>query len=166
MNRRGLMIAALLLGAAWAAPAAGQTVEETGARHGDWQEACEADPPQGEVCFIFQRLRLDGRVAANLTVGYKPPAFGPVAVVNMPLGAVLLPEGLRFETDQDVDGWAPFRFCDRRGCHVETEIEPKLLDAMQRGLEAWLVVRDLNGRQLRLPFSLRGFTAGLHALRR
>ena len=146
--------------------AGAQAVEETGARHGDWQEACEQDPRKGRICFIFQRLRFEGRVAANLTVGYKPPAFGPVAVINMPLGAVLLPEGVRIETDQDVLGWAPFRFCDRRGCHVETEIEPKLLDAMQKGLDASLLVRDLNGRELRLPFSLRGFTAGLRALRR
>jgi len=91
---------------------------------------------------------------------------GPVTVINMPLGAVLLPDGLRIETDKGVEAWFPFRFCDVRGCHVEAEIEPSLLAAMRAGAEGWLIVRDLNGKPVRLRFSLLGLTSGLEALRR
>lgn len=142
------------------------TAQDTGRIHRDWQEACEPEGAGAEVCFIYQQVRHNGRPAANVTIGYKARSKGPVAVINMPLGAILLPDGLRIETDKGVDGWAPFLFCDARGCHVETELAPDLLQAMQAGAEAWVVVRDLRGQQLRLRFSLLGLTAGLDALRR
>jgi len=142
------------------------TVRGTGRAHRDWQEACEPEARGAVICFIYQQLRHNGRAAANVTIGYKKQSKGPVAVINMPLGAILLPDGLRIETDKGVDGWAPFQFCDVRGCHVETELAPDLLQAMQAGVEAWLVVRDLRGEPLRLRFSLLGLTAGLEALRR
>ncbi|MGZ0187638.1 MAG: invasion associated locus B family protein, partial [Alphaproteobacteria bacterium] len=119
-----------------------------------------------ELCFVYQRLRHQGRPSAILTVGHKPNKQGPVLVVNMPLGAILLPNGLRIQIDNGVEGWTAFQFCDANGCHAETEIEPKLLNAMMAGANAWLVVSDRKRREVRLPFSLRGFTAGLKALRR
>ena len=152
-------------GRAWAQAAAPrELVRETGRVHRDWKEACEVEGPGKEICFIYQQVQLNGRSAANVTVGFKAKAKQPVAVINMPLGAILLPDGLRIETDKGVDGWAPFLFCDQRGCHVETEIAPDLLRAMQSGSAAWLVVRDLRGEALRLEFSLLGFTAGLKSL--
>lgn len=163
---RAFAVVLALAGAAVAAQAVGQDARETGRTHRDWQEACEPAAGGGEVCFIFQRLNLRGRTAANVTIGYKESARGPVAVVNMPLAAVLLPDGLRIETDGGVDGWAPFRFCDPRGCHVEMELEPRLLAALQAGREAWLVIRDLKEQEVRLRFSLLGLTAGLTSLRR
>lgn len=147
-------------------PRAVDTVTGTGRVYRDWQEACEPQGQGAKVCFIYQQVSHNGRPAANVTIGYKARSKGPVAVINMPLGAILLPDGLRIETDKGVDGWAPFLFCDVRGCHVETELAPDLLRAMQAGAEAWLVVRDLRGQQLRLRFSLLGLTAGLDALRR
>lgn len=140
-------------------------VRDTGRIHRDWKEACEAEARGQEVCFIYQQIQHSGRSAANVTVGYKGQSTQPVLVVNMPLGAILLPDGLRIETDKGVDGWAPFLFCDVRGCHVETEIAPDLLSAMQSGASAWLIVRDLRGQALRLKFSLLGFTGGLKSLR-
>lgn len=162
--RTGVMAAAILATTAFAA--AGQEARETGRVHRDWQEACEPGDGGREVCFIFQRLSYRGRTAANVTIGYKSISAGPVAVINMPLGAVLLPDGLRIETDGGVEGWAPFRFCDVRGCHVETELEPKLLAALKAGSQGWLVFRDLKEQEIRLPFSLIGLTAGLQSLSR
>lgn len=149
-----------------AAPGVGQAqqVRETGRVHQDWREGCEPDVGGGELCFIYQRVRRDGRAAANVTIGYKGGRKTPIAVINMPLASALLPDGLRIETDKGVVGWAPFRFCDKRGCHVEMDLDPLLLRSMKAGAKAWLIVRDLKGRQTRLPLSLLGFTAGLEAL--
>lgn len=161
-------ISRLAAAAAVVAPltVAAQAPRDTGATHQDWREACEPVSAGREVCFIYQRLAYQGRTAANVTIGYKPNVAGPVMVVNMPLGAVLLPDGLRIETDRNVDGWAPFRFCDTRGCHVETELEPRLVAALRAGGKAWLAFRDLREEEVRLPFSLLGLTAGLNALAR
>lgn len=159
--------AVVLAALAFAMPAfaQGAGVRETGRAFKDWQEACEP-ASRGEVCFIFQRLRFNGRSAANFTIGYKPGVRSAVAVINMPLGAILLPEGLRIVTDSGVEGWAPFRFCDQRGCHVETELDARLLGALRADVGANLIFRDLRGREIRLPVSLRGLTAGLESLRR
>ena len=155
------LLALAPLGAAHA-----QSVQDTGRGSRDWREGCEAVAGGRQVCFIYQRLQHNARNAANVTVGYKPYASGPVLVVNLPLGVILLPEGLRIDTDRGVDGWMPFRFCDQRGCHAELELEPRLLQAMREGSDAWLVFRDLREQQIRLPVSLRGFTAALGGLRR
>ncbi len=166
MKRAAIAIVAVLLATLAAGDGAAQTVRETGRVHQDWREACENAPGAKDVCFLFQRVKQDGRSAANVTIGYKDGVPGPVFVINLPLGEILLPDGLRIETDRDVDGWAPFRFCDARGCHVEMEIEPELLAALKEGAEAALVVRSLKGEPVRLPFSLLGLTAGLEAVRR
>ena len=148
------------------AAAEAQNVRETGRTFRDWNEACEADDQGREVCFIFQRVSFKGRQVANVTLGYKQGKSGPVAVINMPLGAIHLPDGLRLRTDQGVDGWAPFKFCDKRGCHVELEVEQQVLAAMQAGTNGWLLFYDLRRQPIQLPISLRGLTAGLQSLRR
>ncbi|MEQ9123136.1 MAG: invasion associated locus B family protein [Alphaproteobacteria bacterium] len=160
--RTAFALAALCL-AATAATA--QTVRETDRIHQDWREACESRSG-GELCFIFQRLQHQGRAAANVTIGYKPGVRGPVAVFNLPLGAVALPDGLRLESDKDVDAWAPFLFCSERGCHAELELEQRLLAALRAGAKADVIVRELGGREIRLEMSLLGLTAGLDALKR
>jgi len=46
------------------------------------------------------------------------------------------------------------------------EIEDKLFEAMKNGLKGVLAFRDLNGREIEVSLSLRGFTAGLKAIQR
>lgn len=162
----GLASALLLLDAAAASAAIAQSVRQTGRAFRDWSEACEPAAQGREVCFIYQRVAYKGRAVANVTIGFKGGKANPIAVINMPLGAVRLPDGLRLQTDKGVDGWGAFQFCDKRGCHVEMEIEPKLLNAMRAGADGWLTFYDLRRQRIRLPLSLRGFTAGLQSLRR
>jgi invasion protein IalB len=159
-------IALLLLALITSTPAVSQSVRETKRVFQDWQEGCEGSSDSNEVCFIFQRLSYQDRPAANIMVGFKQPQAKPMAVINLPLGAVLLPDGLRIKIDKGVDGWAPFRFCDKLGCHVEIEIDDKLFLAMKAGLNGVLAFKDLNGREIEVPLSLRGFTAGLTAIKR
>ncbi len=159
----GLMLA-LLVGLSSIAEA--QNVRQTGRAFRDWSEACETGNQGREVCFIFQRVSYKGKQVANITLGFKQGKSGPVAVINMPLGAIHLPDGLRLRTDQGVDGWAAFKFCDKNGCHVELEVEPQVLAAMQAGSDGWLLFYDLRRQAIQLPFSLRGLTSGLQSLRR
>jgi invasion protein IalB len=147
-------------------PSKAQSVRETTRVFQDWREGCEARTDTNEVCFIFQRLSYQDRPAANIMVGFKLGQTVPIAVINLPLGAILLPDGLRIKIDQGIDGWAPFRFCDQLGCHVEMEIEDKLFEAMKNGLKGVLAFRDLNGREIEVSLSLRGFTAGFKAIQR
>jgi len=144
--------------------AAAQTVRETGKTHEDWREACEGQPDGSELCFIYQRLKLNGRTAGNVTIGYKAQIEGPIAVFNLPLGSVSLPEGLRVESDKGVDAWTPYIFCSERGCHAEMELRPRLLAALRAGAVADVVVRELRGPEARLKMSLIGLTAGLQSV--
>lgn len=148
-----------------ASVAAAQGIRQTGRAFQDWSEACETNGQGQEVCFFFQRVSYKGKQVANFTLGRKSGRAGPVAVINMPLGVVHLPDGLRVRTDQGVDGWGAFQFCDKRGCHVELEIEPQLLSAMRAGSNGWLLFYDLRRKPIQLPFSLRGLTAALQSLR-
>lgn len=168
MTRSVQFFAAVSLGliVAISSIAEAQSVRQTGRTFRDWTEACEAGAQGREICFVFQRVSYRGKQVANITLGFKPGKSGPVAVINMPLGAIHLPDGLRVRTDQGIDGWGPFKFCDTKGCHVELDIEPQLLAALKAGTNGWLLFYDLRREPIQLPFSLRGLTAGLQSLRR
>ncbi len=165
---RGMTVAglALMLVLLDGGAASGQSVRETGRINRDWQEACEPVSGGREICFIFQQLLSKGRPAANFSVGFMNGPGAPVAVALLPLGVLLLPEGVRIQTDRGVDGWMAFKSCDLKGCHAEAELSPELLRSMQAGSDAAIVVRTLANEEVRMQLSLRGFTAGLAGLPR
>ena len=156
---------ALLLAAA-ALPAAAQVVQ--GEKTGDWTKGClqasETRPNAAEQCFIYQRLFPPGseQAAATVAVG-RPGGDSPVvASLTVPLG-VNLPAGLTLwvEGDEKAVRRPSLLFCVQAGCEANMRMDEAMLTAFKQHLNAVLSFTMVDGRQVALPISLRGFTSAL-----
>ena len=132
-----------------------------------WQVRCQkpAEAEQ-ENCHIFQNLVLregGGRVL-HIAVGYFGKKRGPVAILTLPLGVSLVP-GVVLGVDQTEPVVFPFRRCDSKGCRARLVLDDKLLAAFKAGNRAQVTFHDGARREITVPVSLQGFTAGFSALR-
>ena len=156
---------AILLALA-AQPAAAQVVQ--GEKSGDWTKGCisaSGDRPNAaEQCFIFQRLFPPGseQAAATVAVGRPGPDKPLLASLTVPLG-VNLPAGITLwiEGDEKAVRRPPLLFCIRAGCEANMRMDEAMLGAFKQHLTGMLSFTMVDGRQVALPISLRGFT---HAL--
>lgn len=156
----------LLILAAAAQPAAAQVVQ--GEKSGDWTKGClqaPADRPNAaEQCFIFQRLFPEGseQAAATVAVGHPAPGRPLLASLTVPLG-VNLPAGMTVwvEGDEKAVRRPPLLFCVRAGCEANMRMDEAMLTAFKQRMTAMLSFTMVDGRQVALPISLRGFTQAL-----
>ena len=134
----------------------------------DWGVSCLKNPqdPQDQFCTI-------GYVAFNketdkpfmkINVGYPPDGQIPRAVIAVPL-VVDLPPGLTLQIDGGESVVLPFEICNPGGCQVHVELKRALLLQMQQGVGGKVVLQIPPERKLTVPFSLKGFTEALAALR-
>lgn len=154
------LIAALAAGPTAAAP-------EQGATFDNWTVGCEAvENEERTQCFIFQNLvlREGGQRVLHVAVGYLPDQDDPIALFTLPLG-ISLPPGASLQ----VDGGDPVRFpierCEPEGCRAGLRLEEEVLDAFKKGTEVKVTFHDATRRPVSVPLSLKGFMAGLRALR-
>ena len=156
----------LLFLAAAALPAAAQVVQ--GEKSGDWTKGClkpRGDRPNApEQCFVFQRLIPEGseQAAATVAVGRPGPGKPLLASLTVPLG-VNLPAGITVwvEGNEKAVRRPPLLFCVNAGCEANMRMDEVMLTAFRQHLTAVLSFTMVDGRQVGLPISLRGFT---HAL--
>ena len=156
----------LLILAAAAQPAAAQVVQ--GETSGDWTKGClqpRKDRPNApEQCFVFQRLFPPGseQAAATVAVGRPGPGKPLLASLTVPLG-VNLPQGITVwvEGDEKAVRRPPLLFCVNAGCEANMRMDDVMMKAFKLHLNAALSFTMVDGRQITLPISLRGFT---HAL--
>ncbi|MCP5152257.1 MAG: invasion associated locus B family protein [Ectothiorhodospiraceae bacterium] len=135
----------------------------------DWVHTCEKIEGFGqEQCYIFQNIALKktGKRLLHFAVGYvgEGDAKRPAAVITLPLG-VLLPPGLALRIDEG----EPIRFvyqqCMPDGCRGVLPLEPATISSLKAGKQARITFYDQTQRELGVPVSLIGFTAGFGALK-
>ena len=156
----------LVLLALAAQPATAQVVQ--GEKSGDWTKGCIGAPrnqPQAaEQCFIFQRLFPPGseQAAATIAVGRPAPDKPLLASLTVPLG-VNLPAGITVwvEGDEKAVRRPPLLFCVKAGCEANMRMDETMLTAFRRHLNGVMSFSMVDGRQVALPISLRGFTNAL-----
>ena len=156
----------LLFLAAAALPAAAQVVQ--GEKSDDWTKGClqarEDRPNAPEQCFIFQRLFPPGaeQAAATVAIGRAGPGKPLLASLTVPLG-VNLPQGITIwvEGDEKAVRRPPLLFCVNAGCEANMRMDEVMMAAFKQRLNAMLSFTMVNGRQVALPISLRGFTRAL-----
>ena len=156
----------LILLAAAAQPAAAEVVR--GETSGDWTKGClkaPGDKPDAaEQCFIFQRLFPAGseQAAATVAIGRPGPDRPLLASLTVPLG-VHLPAGITLwvEGNQKAVRRPPLLFCVQAGCEANMQMDQVMLTAFKQHLTAILSFSMVDGRQVALPVSLRGFTRAL-----
>jgi len=146
-------------GAALAAP-------EDGQKFGDWTARCESDPNNpaaGTRCFVFQSV-IDtekDRPVMMFAVSQEPDTR---AVIVLPLG-IDLRSGIEMTVDEAYAKRHPFMFCIQDGCQSHVKMDESLVGSFKRGIKGSIAFRTLPGGQIvRVPFSLKGFTAALNSL--
>ena len=153
-------------GSAWAKP-------EHGAVYKDWTAACETPPaPEGqtpqEQCYIFQTVSVKEtkKTLLRLAVGHLGKERKPAAIVTVPLG-IFLPPGFAIAIDKAEPTKFPVHFCNgdpAPGCRGILPLSNALIAQMKRGNRGQVIFFDGTRREIGIPISLLGFTAGFDAL--
>ena len=160
----------LILLALWPA-AAGAQAQAPAAdeqRFQDWLLRCETDPADATVkqCFIAQGVAAgeERRRVMMVAVAYPPDRNAPIFTAVLPLG-VDLRSGIEIAIDGGEPKRLPFTICLADGCRAHMPLDAGLLAAFKRGLEGSIAFRrPTEQRGVKVPFSLKGFTAAVGAL--
>jgi invasion protein IalB len=122
----------------------------------DWNVRCVAGslPP----CEMLQTVQdKAGKRLLRLSVVYLPRRDSYIIRLVTPLG-ISIARGVRITASSFSSQAIPFLRCDGAGCYVEGAIETGALDSLERGApQAKVTIASLDGRDIALPFSLRGF---------
>ena len=147
-------------------PGAALAAPEDGQKFGDWTARCESDPnnPAAETrCYVFQSVvdTEKNRPVMMFVVSRQPEVR---AVIVLPLG-IDLRSGIEMTVDENYAQRHPFTICAPDGCQSYVKMDESLIGNFKRGLKGSIAYRTRPGGQVvRVPFSLKGFTAALGSL--
>lgn len=135
-------------------------------RFDDWILRCikPAEQPTAKICHLGQTIsyRDSGQPVLQFAVQLIAEEKAGV-LITLPLG-IRLPRGITIT----IDGKDPFKLqaerCLPHGCQFELLLDEALEARFKAGMKGEVSVYDLRNREIVLPFSLKGFTAGFKAL--
>ncbi len=132
----------------------------------DWASRCVETAEKVKVCFIFQNLLLstNKQRLLNLRVGRFSGDKTLTALFTLPLG-VSLPGGVSLKIDDRKKIRIRYERCDKSGCLAPLTLRDEQVKALQTGLKAQVAFFDIRGREISIPVSLLGFTAGLKSIK-
>lgn len=157
------LTAALLGSVASAASAAGKDGEV----FDDWSVRC-AESPQNVAaggCVIVQSVinNETQKPVMQIAIGFLPESREPAAVITLPLGVRLIP-GVLIQIDESEPAKLPFERCLPEGCKVQFRLAEEKVAAFKAGVGGKIAFQNGAGRNITLPFSLKGFTKALAAI--
>lgn len=143
-----------------ASPAAAQNPH--GKIFGDWRVRCNPATGAPAECQIFQNVVVKdtGQPILQAVVGFLDNVATPVGVFTLPLG-IYLPPGLTLQVDKGQTYEMAIEICGRNGCRVRFSIDDKLLGTFKSGKIAEVAFYGGNRKAIKIPVSLKGFTAAL-----
>jgi len=163
---KAVAVTACCIGVLAAAPAAAQVAE--GQVFGDWVARC-ATPPGAirHLCSIQHRLMLKEppREILNVAVGFFGKDRTPGALFHVPIG-IYLPAGLTLSIPGAQLVRIVYDICTPRVCRAPVSLTPELVAAMKKATGGDVTIQDGRRKPVKLPLSLKGFTAGYDALSR
>ena len=145
---------------------------DQGAQFQDWMVGCEqvevvadGQPQERETCYIFQNIALkeSGQRLLHIAVGYIAATGEPAAIITLPLG-VFLPPGVALHIDDAEPLRLPVQQCTAAGCRAVLALDEALVDRLRLGREARVNFVGPNRKEISVPVSLMGLTAGLRSL--
>lgn len=141
--------------------------EEPAQRFEDWTLHCAAPPeqPTEKACYLVQNVfnRDSGQRLLQLAIGHFAVERRLGALITLPLG-IQLPPGITIT----IDGKNPLKLqaerCLPHGCQFQLMLDDVLVGRFKAGNMGGIAVYNLSNREVMVPFSLKGFTAGFKAL--
>lgn len=157
------LVAALIGITAGAAQAAGKD----GETFQDWRVRCAEDPQNVAAggCFIFQSVinNETQQPVMQIAIGFLPDNEAPAVVITLPLGVRVAP-GVLLQIDENEAIKLPFERCLPEGCKVQFRLDEKNIAAFKAGVNGKIAFQNGGGRNMTLPFSLKGFTKALASI--
>lgn len=123
---------------------------------GDWQLDCRA----GSCAIVTRVAGTDGSEVLRLALAAGVPR-GLAVTTPLPLH---LPDGLTLAFGARPERAVAWRTCGAAGCEATLAADAELLDGLRRERGGTAAFTLVTGEQVRLPFSLMGFSAALRAL--
>lgn len=145
--------------------------QSTSASYGDWVLRCQRLGEPGKerrICEIAQTIQVQGQqtVLAQVAMGRVQPG-DPMRLTVVVPSNISLPGFVRiFADDKQAEGFdLAWRRCTPGGCFADAEIKDDMVLKMRaRTDKGRLQFKDSTGRDIALPFSLRGLAQALDAL--
>ena len=154
------------------APPVSNEPESTTANFGDWTLRCSFVENAGQrvrLCEVIQSLTLQGQTSPFLQIALgrvspKEPTKLTVVVPNN----ISFPSVVRFSIDDKdtspID--LAWRRCLPGGCYADADLKDEQIDRWkQQSEKGQLQFEDAAGRKVTLPFSFRGLSQSIDALR-
>jgi invasion protein IalB len=157
--------ASLIFAALAALPVCAQSQATDAKQIGDWGVHCypAASPSPCEMLEVATQNKTGKRVM-SVSIAFVPQQNRYVFQVAVPLG-VALNKGVKIVASGYGGPAMAYRRCDRGGCYVEGFMNGNALDALGAASAAGKIeIAAANGRQIDLPFSLRGFSEARKAM--
>ena len=133
----------------------------------DWRVRCAEDPQNLAAggCFIFQSVvnNETQQPVMQIAIGYLPEGQAPAVVITLPLGVRVAP-GVLLQIDENEAIKLPFERCLPEGCKVQFRLDETNVAAFKAGVAGKIAFQNGGGRNMTLPFSLKGFTAALASI--
>lgn len=136
--------------------------QETVSDYQDWALRC----PEKDSCVLEQRVFMEGQEESPLIhIGFQSleRTSQLMGVFRVPLSVLLAP-GLNLTIDHGTTRTIPFHHCRAQGCIALFFLSPDLRHTLEVGRKAHIGFSILDGRQIGVPISLHGITAGFKAL--
>jgi invasion protein IalB len=132
---------------------------------GNWSLECFTPAFDGGACQISHRVtsRDAKQVVLVMALSATASQEGAAVQLALPLG-ISLPTGVRLVIGDGYQNQVALQRCTPQGCIVEGRGSPELLAAMKREASGNIVVKNEQGQDISLPFSLNGFTASYAAM--
>jgi len=139
-------------------------------RFEDWTLRCARQASAAAACELSQSVKIsrDDKLIEVISLAVsrakdKADKIDWALVAITPLD-VHLPSQFGIGVGEKTVTTAEYRNCNRFGCWAVVPLSAALLKQFQTGNEAALLFRMLDGKTVRIVFSLKGFTKGLGAL--
>jgi len=150
-------------------PLPANSAEEFKIKHfSDWSLRCQlATDSTSRNCELFQRVvhKKSEQQLLQLAFAYQQGSKQPVAIALLPLG-ILLTSGIGLQVDNNKAIQSSVRTCTAQGCQMLFLAGDEFLRSLKAGLILRVAFLDAtSGRQITVPISLKGFSAGIKALR-
>ena len=132
---------------------------------GDWVVRCFPVKAPAK-CDIFQATidKPSQKLIVSTSIAYAPGLNGYVAKIVVPLG-IKIAAGATITSDAYKSGTLAFTRCENDGCYIEGPLDTALIEKLNGGKTASIVVTLLTGRHVPLPVSLKGFSDAAAAMK-
>jgi len=145
-----------------------QAEAQTATPESNWTTQCAAKDRNSRLfCSMEQRVvdAGSGQQIASIVIRTRQGDLaGTTYVIQLPLG-LSIAAGVTLGVDTIPPVKLGIQTCEATGCFVGGTLDDKLLDALKKGNELVIGIRNLQDNQISLPFSLGGFSAAYEAIR-